>query len=564
MKQHLNYPEYSLYAFLEERSANRHDAAALEYFGKRTSYGQLLAEIRDCAAALQACGIGKGDAVSLCLPNLPQTVTAFYAANCIGAAANMIHPMSAPAEILHYLTLTQSRILFVLDLVWEQVRPILPQTQVETVVLVSAAQGMPFWMRTAYRLKNRKSQPKSEHAMQWQQFLAKKQDLQVCRGDAMDLAAILYSGGTTGKPKGVMLSNRNCNALALQSIEICGCLQAGDRVLAVMPMFHGFGLGVCIHTTLCFGGIAVLRPTFSVKTFDRLLWQCKPNVIAGVPAIYEQLIRTDALQGKDLSFLRCVISGGDALSQVTKQRMNWFLAGRHCTATVREGYGLTECVTGSCLMPEGSENLASVGLPYPDTTYRILDPASGAVLPAGQIGEIVLSGPTVMLGYLHEPEETAQTLRTDADGTCWLHTGDLGSMDAEGYVYFHGRRKRMIVSGGYNIYPQNLEAQLQAQQGVQQCVVVGMPDPVMGQRVRAYIVPKAGAEPEQLEAALRAACRQAFARYEQPREYVFLKTLPRTRVGKIAYTELMQRGEGDDAGEEAFSAGASGNITHKV
>ncbi len=540
--RHLEYPDCSLYDFLAANAYAYAAYPALDYFGRKLSYQQMLSEIDICAAALSALGIRNGDAVSICLPNIPEAIYAFYAVNKIGAIANMIHPMSAEKELCHALNLSESRVVIALDLVGGRLSRILADTGIAHVVLVSVKESMPPFLRLAYAATNRMKQNVPAEAMSWKQFLslAKKVEGDMPhhgRGD--DCAAILYSGGTTGSPKGIMLSNLNFNALALQSIDGCGCLEKGDRVLSVMPIFHGFGLGVCIHTVLNFGGTAVILPKFKANEFHKLLFRCKPQIIAGVPAIYESFIRSKALDGRELSFLKCVISGGDSLSPSTKQKLNQLLADHGCRCTVREGYGLTECVTGSCLIPDHSDKLESVGLPYADTYYMIADPESGEPLPYGETGEIVLRGPTVMMGYLKEPEETANTLKTHSDGHTWLHTGDMGYMDEDGYVYFCQRLKRMIISGGYNIYPQVIENVINADPAVLMCAVIGIPDDILGQRAKAYVVLQdAAADKEQVRAALAVRMEKEIARYAQPREIVFVKSLPRTLVGKIAYQAL--------------------------
>lgn len=547
MKKHLEYPDCSLYDFLKQNSRKYENLCALEYFGKRITYRRLHEEIERCAKALRHTGIKKGDAVSICLPNIPQAVIAFYAVNCIGAVANMIHPLSAQGELLHYLTVSQSRMVIALDMIAEKIHNILPQTKVEHTVYVSVSEDMPLHMKLAYNLTNRKKPDMPCNTLRWKDFISHGDMYESpCEyhGTGSECAAVLYSGGTTGKPKGIMLSNLNFNALALQSIESCGCLRQGDRVLSVMPIFHGFGLGVCIHTVLNFGGTAIILPKFKASEFHKLLLRYKPNVIAGVPAIYESLIRSRAFEGKDLSFLRCVISGGDALAPAAKEKLNSLLFSHGCNVTVREGYGLTECVTGSCLMPDNSDKLDSVGLPYPDTFYQIVDPESGEELPIGEIGEIVLRGPSVMLGYLHEAEETARTLCRHNDGHIWLHTGDLGCMDDEGYVYFRQRRKRMIISGGYNIYPQTIEKIISKHPQVAMCAVVGISDEIMGQRVKAYVVlSENNADTAKVKHELMEALTQEIARYALPRDIAFVPSLPRTLVGKIAYTELIDMGE---------------------
>lgn len=543
MKRHLDYPNGSMYDFLCKNASDWSDLTALNYFGKKISYDTLIKDIDRCAQALYASGIRKGDAVSICLPNIPQAVTALYAVNKLGAAANMIHPLSAEKEIIHYLQISKSKIIIALDINAGKISCLTKKTTVEKEVYVSISEYMPLWLKTACLLKNPKPMLPA-NSITWKALLslADKSSYHVKNtGKADDCAAILYSGGTTGKPKGIVLTNLNFNALALQSIDSCGCLEKGDKVLSVMPVFHGFGLGVCIHTVLNFGGTAVILPKFSVKNFHKILFRYKPNVIAGVPAIYESFIRNSHFDGKDLSFLKCVISGGDSLSVNTKIRLDKLLKEHGCKSTVREGYGLTECVTGSCLIPDNSEKRDSVGLPYADTFYKIVDSCTNEELSFGETGEIVLRGPTVMKGYLDEPEETAAVLQRHADGYIWLHTGDLGCMDSEGYVYYKQRMKRMIISSGYNIYPQNIENVIYSHNAVLMCAVIGVPDEIKGQRVKAFVVLKNNTyDKQKIKQEITELLKKETAAYAMPREIAFVDSLPKTLVGKIAYAELAE------------------------
>ena len=544
MKRHLNYPDGSMYDFLRKNAENWSDLTALNYFGKKISYASLIKETDRCAQALYAAGIRKGDAVSICLPNIPQAVTALYAVNKLGAAANMIHPLSAENEIIHYLQLSKSKMIIALDMNAGKISSLTEKTSVEKCVFVSVSEFMPVGLKAVLLLANQK--PKlPANSMSWKELLSladKSSSPAKSTGKADDCAAILYSGGTTGIPKGIVLTNLNFNALALQSIDSCGCLEKGDKVLSVMPIFHGFGLGVCIHTVLNFGGTAVILPKFSVKNFHKILFRYKPNVIAGVPAIYESFIRNSHFDGKDLSFLKCVISGGDSLSVNTKIKLDRLLREHGCKSTVREGYGLTECVTGSCLIPDNSHKRNSVGLPYADTFYKIVDSRTNEELPFGETGEIVLRGPTVMKGYLDEPEETATVLRKHADGYTWLHTGDLGCMDSEGYVYYKQRLKRMIISSGYNIYPQNIENVINSHNDVLMCAVIGVPDEIKGQRVKAFVVLKnKSCDRQKIKQELTELLRKETAAYAMPKEIAFVDDLPKTLVGKIAYNKLAEQ-----------------------
>jgi len=538
MKRHLEYPDCTIYELTARTAEKYPDNCALDDFGKSISYQKLIENIQKCAAALNAAGVKSGDAVSVCLPNTPEAVYLFYAINMTGAVANMIHPMSAENEIVRFVNLTESRIIFAVDLIGDKIERVMEQCPGLTAVKVSVSDSMPLHIKVGYTVTNKKKPPKND-IRDWKSFIAEGsgRTVNVHHGAPDDTAAILYSGGTTGRPKGIMLTNLNFNALALQSIEACGGLKAGMKMLSVMPVFHGFGLGVCIHTMMVLGATAVLQPKFSAAEFHKLLFRYRPDMIAGVPAIYEAMIVNKSFDGRKLDFLKCVVSGGDSLAPSTKKKLNDMLAEHGCTVKVREGYGLTECVTGSCLMPGDYDDMNSVGLPYPDTFYKVID-KDGKELPAGEEGELILRGPTVMKGYYKEPEETAATLRVREDGHVWLHTGDIGCIGENGYVYFRQRLKRMIISSGYNIYPQNLEEIISSHSDVIMCAVVGVPDQLRGERVRACVVHKEGADEDKLKAELMDMLRKEVAGYALPREILFYDSLPKTLVGKIAYNEL--------------------------
>lgn len=537
MKRHLDYPDCTIYELTARTAEKYPEYCALNYFGRSVSYSRLLTEIGRCAAALRAAGVKSGDAVSVCLPNTPEAVYLFYAINMTGAVANMIHPMSAENEIVRFVKLTDSRLIFAVDLISDKIERVMEKCPDLNAVKVSVSDSMPLHIKVGYSVTGKK--PPKSAIRDWKSFIAggSGRTAEVHHGAPDDTAAILYSGGTTGRPKGIMLTNLNFNALALQSIEACGGLEAGMKMLSVMPVFHGFGLGVCIHTIIVLGGTAVLQPKFSAAEFHKLLFRYRPDIIAGVPAIFEAMIVNKSFDGKKLDFLKCIVSGGDSLAPSTKKKLNDMLAEHGCTAKVREGYGLTECVTGSCLMPAEYEDMLSVGLPYPDTFYKVID-REGNELPAGEEGEIILRGPSVMKGYYKEPEETAATLKMREDGNIWLHTGDIGCIGENGYVYFRQRLKRMIISSGYNIYPQNLEEVISSHNDVIMCAVVGVPDQLRGERVRACVVHKEGADEDKLRSELTSMLKSEIAAYALPREILFYDSLPKTLVGKIAYNEL--------------------------
>ena len=550
---HLEYQQCSMEEAVEKIAEKYPKLTAYNFLGTNTKYPDLVKEIRACAAALKACGVRPGEKVTICLPNMPMAIAMFYGVNMIGAIANMIHPLSAEGEIEFYLNDSESVAAITVDMFYQKFENIRRNTpKLKTMIVCSIKDGLNPLMKVGYQLtKGRKIAPlpKDGSYLTWKEFLAKGKgmtDVRVSRA-ANDPAVILYSGGTTGVTKGILLSNLNFNALGAQIIATNPMFAPGDKMLAIMPMFHGFGLGVSIHSMLVNGGQCILVPQFTPKTYAELLRKHHPNFIAGVPTLYEALLRIDGLEKLDLSCLKGVFSGGDSLSVELKKRFDAFLHDHGAKISVREGYGTTECVTASCLTPIDEFREGSIGIPFPDTYYKIVKVGTEEEVPYGTEGEICLAGPTVMLKYVNHPEETANTRRVHADGMTWIHTGDLGMMDSDGFVYFRQRIKRMIITSGYNVYPSQIENILDAHEYVHMSCVIGVKDPYKMQKVKAFVMLKPGIEPsDTIKKELLDYCRTKIARYAMPYDIEFRAELPKTLVGKVAYRVLEQEaGAGD-------------------
>lgn len=541
---HLQYFEGSMFEALENIAKKYPKNVAFDFMGKSTTYPQAVEKIRACARSLKAMGIQPGDKVTVAMPNCPQAVCMFYAINLVGAIGNMIHPLSAEKEIAFYLNESDSVAAITLDQFYGKFASIRKEVNLKHLIIARIADELPPLLKVGYALTEGRKVPKlPENApvTMWNDFLklGKNQpECQViCKGS--DPAVILYSGGTTGTTKGIVLTNKNFNALGQQVIAANRMFRPGDKMLAAMPIFHGFGLGVCIHTMLTQGGRCILVPRFTPKTYAKDLVKHRCNFIAGVPTLYEALLRLDTMDGADLSCLKGVFSGGDSLSVELKKKLDKFLADHNAPIQVREGYGTTETVTACCLTPTHIYKEGSIGLPFPDTYIKIVEPGTDKELPYGQEGEILLAGPTVMQEYMHHPEETAQTLRSHDDGLTWVYTGDLGMMDEEGFVYFKGRAKRMIVTSGYNVYPAQLENILDALDCVQMSCVIGVPDPYKMQKVKAFVLLAAGYEPgEETKQLILDHCRKHVAKYAMPYDVEFREEMPKTLVGKVAYRVL--------------------------
>ena len=544
----LDYPHKTMYQMVAAAAKRKPKNTAYLFMGKPTTYTAFMKRIDDAAKGLYKMGIRPGDKVTICMANTPQALDCFYALNRIGAIPNMIHPLSASQEIAFYLDFSKSKAILTLDQFYYKVAEILPQLENPCQILIAkVVDELPFPLKSLYPMTKGaraiKKLPKKGYTL-WKDLILSGKDVTLpeIQGSFDSCGAILYSGGTTGTNKGIMLSNLNFNALALQTIAASGFSMdeiAGMKMLSVMPVFHGFGLGIGIHTPLIAGGTCILVPQFNVKTYAEILVKQKPNLIPGVPTLFEALLRADNLEGADLSFLRGIFSGGDSLSPELKRKVDTFLKDHGCSEQIREGYGTTECVTASCLTPKDYARAGSIGVPFPDTYYKIVTPGTTKEVDANTEGEICISGPSVMMGYMDNPVETAQTLRRHYDGRIWLHTGDLGYMDQDGFVYFRQRIKRMIITSGYNVYPSQLENIIDGHKKVLLSCVIGVKDPYRVQRVKAYVVPMPGVEPtEELRQELLTYCSKHIAKYAMPREIEFRKELPKTLVGKVAYRVL--------------------------
>ena len=548
---HLEYPKDSMSEVVLATAEKYPSLPALSYMGRIIPYSLLEKNIKITAKAFASIGIKEGDKVTVCLPNIPQAIYCLYALNHIGAIASMIHPLSAESEIEFYLRTAGSKCAITLDQFYPKFEEVMKKYPLEKLIIASAGSELGTVKKVAFSLMNlgkTPKLPKNDTVMKWNEFFAlgkkfKGDEPKVKKCDN-DVAVILFSGGTTGTTKGIMLSNLNFNALALQTAAMSHYDIHAMKMLAAMPVFHGFGLGVCIHTMMVAGGLSILVPRFNVKAYANLIKTEKPNFIAGVPTLFEAITRNPYLDGVSLDFLRGVFSGGDSLSVELKKKFDKFLDEHGSPVHVREGYGTTECVTASCLTPYCEEREASIGLPYPDTYYQICAVGTCEEVPCGEEGEICLCGPSVMVGYMNNEVETANTLRTHADGNVWLHTGDLGKMDEDGFVYFKQRIKRMIITSGYNVYPSQIENILDAHPKVQMSCVIGVKDPYKMQKVKAFIVLRDGIKPsEDIREELHEYCKKNVAKYALPYQIEFREELPKTLVGKVAYTVLEKEAE---------------------
>ncbi len=541
----LKVPDISMYEALKEVVLKYESRTAINYFGKKLSYREFLNLIDKAALAFRSQGVRRGDIVTICMPNTPEAMIAFYAINKIGAISNMIHPLSGEVEIKEYLTSTNSVMLVMIDVCYDKVKNIIKDTSVYKTIVVSARDSMPFFTGLGYQISQGfkiKGPTKSEAYLYWNDFLKKASgynnllDIKISRDDP---AVILHSGGTTGKPKGIILSNGNFNALTEQAKIVFNDVEVGDRVLGIMPIFHGFGLGVSTIGPFILGCELIMVPQFNAKKFDKLLEKYKPNVIFGVPTLYEALAGTknDCL---DLSGLKYAISGGDSLSRNLIKRVNDYLSSHNAKIKISQGYGMTESLAAVALSYGEAYREDSIGIPFPGNYIKIVTPETQEEVPYGEDGEICISGPTVMLGYLDNEKETNEMLQIHKDGMIWLHTGDIGMMDSNGILYYKQRLKRLIISSGYNIYPSHIEEVIEGHPSVLKCSVIGIPHPYKVEVPKAFIVLKNDYNPLTVKASIKEYCKKNLASYAIPKEFEFRKSLPKTLIGKVDFKKLRE------------------------
>lgn len=552
VKPNLDYSEKTISEAVLETAAREGEFPALSFMGKATSYARLAEQIDKVARSFYALGIRAGQRVLVCLPNVPQAVFCLYGLNRIGAIPTMVHPLSAVSELSFYMDEANCKIAVTLDQFYGKFLEVKKQRPIEKIVVCRVSEELSFPLNVGQKLLTERKFPKVQAPdILWKDFMQMGEgvaDGYVAQKDFRSEAVVLFSGGTTGTTKGIMLSDLNFNALAWQTANMAHEEVHHSKMLAAMPVFHGFGLGVCIHTLQYMGGTSILVPRFNVKSYAKLIRKTQPNFIAGVPTLFEAITRNRYLDGADLSCLRGVFSGGDSLTIELKKKFDAFLKDHNARVRVREGYGTTECVTACCLTPYNKEKEGSIGIPFPDTYFKICKPGTREELPYGEEGEICLTGPSMMLGYIGHEDENRQTLQKHEDGHVWLHTGDLGRMDEEGFVYFSQRMKRMIVTSGYNVYPSQLENVIEGHPAVQRSCVIGVKDPLKMQRVKAFVVLKENCPAdEDMRQSIMKHCKEHIAKYALPSEIEFRDSLPTTLVGKVAYTVL----EKEEAEKEA-------------
>ncbi|MCZ8514712.1 long-chain fatty acid--CoA ligase [Paenibacillus filicis] len=532
-----DYPKHNLAYFLTRTAELYPDATALDFMGKTMSYRELNEAACRFARSLQGLGVRQGNRVAVMLPNCPQTLIAYFGTLLMGGIVVMTNPMYTPRELEYQLKDSGARTIVTLDLLFDRVRRTAESAGLRQLIITSIKDYLPIPQKWLYPLKARADglDRKVAYGNGVYAFLALLRrspsvTVSVQVDPDRDVALLQYTGGTTGLAKGVMLTHSNLVANTIQNRLWAYRSQPGREVyLAALPFFHVFGLTVLLNQAVYLAGKLVIVPRFDPAQLVRTIRRTRPTVFPGAPTMYIALLQRRDIQAGDLSSLDICISGAAPLPMEVQDRFEALSVGR-----LIEGYGLTEAspVTHANNIWE-KRKLGSIGIPFPDTEARIVDPATGEEVPPGTIGELAVRGPQVMKGYWNRPAETAQALK---DG--WLLTGDMARMDEDGYFYIMDRRKDLILAGGFNVYPREVEEVLYEHPAVQEAVVAGVLDPYRGETVKAYIVLARDADASQEE--LTAWCRERLAAYKVPRIYEFRDSLPKTMVGKVLRRKLLE------------------------
>jgi long-chain acyl-CoA synthetase len=538
----VEYPQITLYECLKQSSNKYPDSIAWDFMGTTCTYKNFLKEVDQFSAALNALGFKKGDVITIGMPTVPQGIVPIYAVNKLGGVCSVVHPLSPPRQTETFLQISNSKWLMTLDMFYQQFKEGMAKTNVQKLILARITDYLKGFTKLGFQIIKGRKIPSipADPQVVWMSDMMKQSypPMEMQRMEPNECAIILYTGGTSGTPKGVELSNSNMIAEGMQ-ISAWGNLNHSQSVLAILPIFHVFGLAICVNTAFMVGGKSILIPIFTPKEVAKLVKKKRPTFLVGVPTLFETLATNLPFQKSDLSCLEATFSGADTLPRSTKEKFEAVVRARGGKVQLLEGYGLTEAGGAVIAMPLGEYREGSMGVPFPDMLAKIVKPGTEEELPVGAVGEICVSGPNVMLGYLNQPEGNAQTIRKHSDGRIWLHTGDLASMDSDGFFYFKSRLKRMLKVSGVSVYPGQVEKVLQNHPDVDSVCVIGLPDRLQMSRVKAFIVlkDKTKATEETKQGILKFG-RDNLLIWEAPRDLEFRDELPKTWIGKVSFNEL--------------------------
>lgn len=530
-------PECTAYQYLKKLNSDRLDQPALHYYGVDITHKELIARIEECASAFVAMGVKKGDIVSFVSVAIPETIAAIYALNKIGAAANTIDPRMDINTIKKMVNASECDILVSIDVAFPKVQRIIDDIVAKTVIVQSAASSLPFVKKILVKMATKNKIDYSDSIIRWKDFLSKGEGVEAPEvpyvGDAT--VAITYTGGTTGIPKGTMMTNDSMNAVVLNFTH-CGVERKdNDRYLGIIPVFSAYGMVCGMHMPLCQRLTLVPIPKFVPNTIGKLVKQFRPQVIISTPVFIELLIGSKEVKNMDLSFLHTLASGGDTMNEGLELKLQQFMAEHNMKYPLAQGYGMTELSAAASFCANKIYKPSSVGIPSLTTTVSIFDPETGEELDYNDVGEVCVTGPSMMKGYFRAPEETDIVMRKHDDGNVWIHSGDLGYMDDDGFLFIIGRIKRMITRfDGHKVFPINMEGVIAGRPQVKNCSVIGVNDREhsQGQYPLAIVEFVPGVDKEKACAEIFAYCDEHIEERGKPVAVIAIDEIPLTGMGK--------------------------------
>jgi len=536
-------PKCTVYQYLKQVNANRQEEPAIDYYGKKITYGQLFSSIEDAAAGFAKLGVKQGDIVSFLAVAVPECIASIYAINKLGATANTIDPRLDIDSIRRMIIESTSEILVFIDVAWPKVEKIIGDIKQKKIVVLSAARSLPFVKKTAMKLMNKTKVPYDDTIIGWEDFIRQGAGTTAkeapYKGDAT--VAIAYTGGTTGFPKGVELTNDSMNAVAFNFKYAGLAAEAGDRFLGIIPVFTSYGMVCGMHMPLGMGFTLLPIPKFVPPTLGKLVKTTRPNHMISTPAFYEMMMDSKAVKNLDLSFLITMGSGGDTMNEGLEKKLGQFMKDHNIKYPLAQGYGMSEVSAAASFCVNEIYKSASVGIPSVTTTIAIFDPETGEELPIGETGEVCITGPSMMKGYYLREEETAYVLRKHSDGLTWVHSGDIGYMDEDGFVFIKGRVKRMITRfDGHKVFPVNIESMVSEREEVHNCCVIGVDDREHSQGQYPMILVELAEGVNKSEACIHifAECMQRLEERGKPVAILPVDKVPLTGSGKNDYKTL--------------------------
>ncbi len=536
-------PKQTIYSYLVESNKDRIDQTAVYYYGSRISYGRLFERIEECARAFAAMGVKQGDMVSMISASTPESIITLYALNKLGAAVNAIDPRMDTESIKRMIKGSGSELLVALDLVFSKIKPIVEELRQRRIIIQSAFSSMPVIKRAALKVRFRFKIPFGESVISWKDFIAGGRGVEAVEapycGDAT--VAVTYTGGTTGFPKGVMLTNDSMNAVAFNFFDAGIVYQKGQRFLGIMPIFSSYGMVCGLHMPLVVGLELAVIPRFVPAMMGALVKKYRPEHMISTPAFYEILMNSKEMKGFDLSFMQTMGSGGDTMNAGLEAKLEGFMKEHNIRYPLAQGYGMSELSAAASFCVNDRYKKGSVGIPALTTTVGIFDYETGEELGYCEVGEICVTGPSMMKGYFLSPEETANVMKKHDDGRVWIHSGDSGYMDEDGFIFVKGRYKRMITRfDGHKVFPVNIESLINEIPFVKNCVVVGVDDMdrAQGQYPMAIVELKKGVDERAATQEIFDKCNARLEERGKPVGVIAIDRIPLTGMGKNDYKSL--------------------------